>query len=50
MYPVRAKGVNYYNTPKIFDAAFAVIKVFFKDKIKKRVSIKKQQQQKSINS
>lgn len=38
MFPARFKGVNYYNYPKIFDAAFSVIKVFLKEKIKKRVS------------
>lgn len=35
--PARIKSINYYNYPKIFDAAFSVVKMFLKEKIKKRV-------------
>ena len=38
MYAVRIKSINYYNTPKIFEAAFNIVKVFLKEKIKNRVS------------
>ncbi len=41
MYPVRIKGINYYNTPKIFEAVFSIMKVFLKDKIKNRVYLRK---------
>ena len=39
MYPMRIKSINYYNTPKIFEAVFGIIKVFMKEKLRSRVCI-----------
>ena len=36
--PLRNKCLNFTNEPRIFDAAFAVVQPFIKDKLKKRIT------------
>ncbi|XP_077989663.1 alpha-tocopherol transfer protein-like [Glandiceps talaboti] len=37
--PVRIKGIHYINEPRIFDAVFAIIRPFLKEKLKNRIQI-----------
>ena len=39
--PYRQKGLNYYNTPTIFNVLFELLKLFLKEKIKKRITLHK---------
>jgi hypothetical protein len=40
-FSIREKGVNYINTPPMFDTVFNIFKTFTKGKVKDRVSLKK---------
>jgi len=40
-YPTRSKGVNYYNTPSVFNALQDVFMFFMKEKLKKRLHFHK---------
>lgn len=41
VYPTRNKGINYYNTPTLFNALFEVFQYFMKEKMKKRLHFHK---------
>ena len=38
-FPMRFKGIHYLNEPIIFDAIFAIVRPFMKEKILQRVSV-----------
>ncbi|XP_077869426.1 alpha-tocopherol transfer protein-like [Saccoglossus kowalevskii] len=37
--PIRIKGMHYVNEPRLFDAVFAVVRPFLKEKLKNRIRI-----------
>ncbi|XP_064640508.1 alpha-tocopherol transfer protein-like [Lineus longissimus] len=40
-YPIRNKGINYYNTPTLFNAIFDIFKMFMKQKLRDRIHFHK---------